>query len=75
MPRLPRITARELLRILERDGWYTARQSGSHVILHHPTKRGRVVVPVHHGKPLRLGTLAQILDDAGLRIEAFGRLQ
>ncbi len=30
-PKLPRITAAELLRALRRDGWYEHHQVGSHV--------------------------------------------
>lgn len=34
-----------LLRILNRDGWVTKRQKGSHLIMTHPTKQGVLVVP------------------------------
>ncbi|MGN6493270.1 MAG: type II toxin-antitoxin system HicA family toxin [Agriterribacter sp.] len=29
----------ELLRLLKRDGWFVVRQSGSHMILEHPSKK------------------------------------
>jgi len=64
--RLPRITAAELLRALRRDGWLPDHQTGSHMALLHPTKPGRVVVPIHPGKIIKLKTLQGILDDAGL---------
>ncbi|MBI2941185.1 MAG: type II toxin-antitoxin system HicA family toxin, partial [Chloroflexi bacterium] len=35
-PRLPRITAAELLRALRRAGWQQHRQTGSHLHLVHP---------------------------------------
>jgi predicted RNA binding protein YcfA (HicA-like mRNA interferase family) len=73
--RLPRLTADELLRVLRRDGWFVSRQAGSHVVLRHPTKAGRVVVPVHSGTIVKLGTLAGILDDAGLTAEDVARLR
>ena len=66
MPRLPRITATELLRALGRAGWYRDHQLGSHVYLRHPTSPGLVVVPVHAGRILRLKTLQSILDQAGM---------
>ncbi len=72
-PKLPRVTATELLRALRRDEWFIARQSGSHVSLKHPTKPGLVVVPQHRGT-LRTGTIASALDDAGLTGEDLARL-
>ena len=65
MPKLPRVTASEILAALGRDGWYRSRQSGSHVILRHPTKPGIVPVPVHRGT-LKTGTVSTILNQAGL---------
>lgn len=67
-PRLPRITAVDLLRALKRDGWRPMRQSGSHVILHHPTKLGRVAVPKHSHVIIKLKTLASILEQAELTV-------
>lgn len=64
--RLPRVTGVELLRALQRAGWTEARRRGSHVILHHEARNVRLVVPVHPGKIMKLGTLGGILDDAGL---------
>ena len=41
MSKLPRVTATELIRALNRDGWHELRQqSGSHVILGHASKSG-----------------------------------
>jgi predicted RNA binding protein YcfA (HicA-like mRNA interferase family) len=74
MPRLPRIAADELLRALKRDGWAEVRRRGSHVVLDHPTKPGIVVVPVHAGKVLAIGTLNAILDQAGLSVDDLRRL-
>ena len=71
--RLPRITADEVLRALLRDGWYVERQR-AHVILAHLSKPGTVVVPRLKGKTLRLGTLGQIIDAAGLTVDEFRRL-
>ena len=72
--RVPRVTAAEALRALNRDGWSVTRQSGSHAILRRPTKPGRVVVPIHRGTTLRVGTMASILAQAGLTPDEFGRL-
>ena len=72
--KLPRITATELLRALNRAGWFVRRQAGSHIIPRHPTRTGRVVVPMHKHSALRIGTLAQILKDAGLSVDELKEL-
>jgi len=72
-PKLPRITAAELLSALHRDGWYDVRQSGSHLSLQHPEKTNTVTVPRHRGT-LRLGTLRSILDQAGLSADNLQKL-
>ena len=69
--RLPQVTGAKVVRVLERKGWYVKRVHGSHYIMAHAEKRGaRVVVPVHP-KPLRKGTLADIIEQAGLTVEEF----
>ena len=37
----------ELIRLLQKDGWFVIRQSGSHMIMQHPTKKGQIVYPNH----------------------------
>jgi mRNA interferase HicA len=58
----------ELLRILKKDGWYEVRQSGSHIIMQHPTKRNTVPVPFHASKEVKKGTLNQILKMTEINI-------
>ena len=58
---------KELLRKLLADGWYKIDQEGSHLQLKHPTKPGRVTIPVHSGKDIAPGTLNSILKQAGLK--------
>lgn len=72
--KLPRATAEEVLRVLGRDGWFVTRQSGSHLVLRHNVKAGRVVVPRHRRKTLKLATIASILKEAELSPEEFRRL-
>ena len=60
---------REVLKLLESDGWYIERTSGSHVQFRHPTKPGTVTIP-GGGKGSRdipPGTLNSILKQAGLK--------
>lgn len=67
-PKMPRITASELMRALRRDGWQQVRQSGSHAILKHPDKPGRVTIPMHTHKTLKSQTLESILEQADLTV-------
>ena len=72
--RLPRVTAIQVVRALHRNGWIDDRQVGSHLVLLHPTRGGRVVVPMHRGKILKLRTLGDILKQAGLTPNDLRRL-
>jgi predicted RNA binding protein YcfA (HicA-like mRNA interferase family) len=71
---MPRITAAEVMKALKRDGWQQVRQRGSHVILTHPTKVGRVTIPLHTNKVLRLQTLESILEQSGLTVDELTEL-
>lgn len=62
-------TAKELLRFLRIVGYREKRQTGSHRILVHPTRR-MLVVPVHRGD-LPRGLFLQILKDAGFTEKEF----
>jgi predicted RNA binding protein YcfA (HicA-like mRNA interferase family) len=68
-PKAPRITALELLKALHRDGWLKVRQTGSHALLKHNTKYGRVTVPIHAGVIIKPKTLETILKQANLSID------
>ena len=61
------MTARELLRTLHHDGWYDVDQEGSHLQLKHPTKPGKITIPMHSGRDIAPGTLNNILKCAGLK--------
>jgi predicted RNA binding protein YcfA (HicA-like mRNA interferase family) len=66
MPRLPRISARELVHALEKEGFVLSRSRGSHRIYRHPETGKRVTVPYHAGRTIPPGTLANILREAGI---------
>ncbi len=57
---------REIVKRIEKDGWYLKRTSGSHHIFKHHSKPGRIVVAYHGAKDIPEGTLKSILRDAGL---------
>jgi predicted RNA binding protein YcfA (HicA-like mRNA interferase family) len=70
-PKLPRVSAEEAIRSLERLGFVQIRQRGSHVILKKGTSAGYIgcVVPLH--RELAIGTLRSVLRQAGVTPEEF----
>jgi predicted RNA binding protein YcfA (HicA-like mRNA interferase family) len=58
---------REVVRLLEADGWYLARTRGSHRQYKHPTKAGTVTVSGKPNVDVPPGTLNSILKQAGLK--------
>lgn len=68
MAKFPRLTARDLIRILERQGFLLVRQSGSHMI--YRNKQGiRATVPFHGAKIIHPKIVKRILDDLKLSEE------
>jgi predicted RNA binding protein YcfA (HicA-like mRNA interferase family) len=61
---------REVIRLLEADGWYLVAIKGSHRQYKHPTKPGRVTIAGHSGDDLAPGTLNSILKQAQLKMES-----
>jgi predicted RNA binding protein YcfA (HicA-like mRNA interferase family) len=59
--------AREIIRIIEKDGWTLWRQKGSHMQFKHPTKPGTTTVPYHGSKDLAKINIESILKQAGLK--------
>lgn len=60
-----KMTAKEIIKILKADGWSKKSQKGSHLQMIHPTKPGKVTIPIHGGD-LDLKTYKSILKQAGL---------
>jgi len=63
MPRLPRLTAKQITSILEKRGFKLVRQSGSHKIFRNFEGK-RTTVPFHDNKILHPKVLQSILKDA-----------
>jgi predicted RNA binding protein YcfA (HicA-like mRNA interferase family) len=72
--RLPRVTAAEVIKVIEQVGFSLARQSGSHKIYKDQEGR-RVTIPYHAGNILHPKVLKSILRDADLSIEQFEELR
>jgi predicted RNA binding protein YcfA (HicA-like mRNA interferase family) len=58
---------KELIALIEADGWLQARQKGSHRQFHHPTKPGTVTVSGKPSVDIPPGTLSNALKQAGLK--------
>jgi predicted RNA binding protein YcfA (HicA-like mRNA interferase family) len=71
--KLPRVTAADAIKVLERIGFVFSRQSGSHKIYKNREGR-RTTIPYHSGKILNPKTLSSILRDSDLTVEKFKEL-
>ena len=58
---------RELIALIEADGWVQVRVTGSHRQFHHPTKPGTVTIAGNAGIDVPAGTLNSVLKQAGLK--------
>jgi predicted RNA binding protein YcfA (HicA-like mRNA interferase family) len=58
---------RDVIKLLEKDGWFLVNTVGSHRQYEHPTKRGKVTVAGKLSDDVRKGTIASILKQAGLK--------
>jgi predicted RNA binding protein YcfA (HicA-like mRNA interferase family) len=61
------VKVRDIVKLIEEDGWYWVRTKGSHHQYKHPTKPGLVTVPGRPGDDVAPGTLNNILKQAGLK--------
>jgi len=59
-------SSREIIKILEEDGWYLVDIEGSHHQFKHPNKIGKTTVK-HPTKDIPLGTLKSIERQSGLK--------
>ncbi|MEI8115485.1 MAG: type II toxin-antitoxin system HicA family toxin [Bacteroidia bacterium] len=58
---------KEIIKLIEDDGWVMARQRGSHIQFKHPTKKGAVTIPYHGNKDVPQWLESSILKQAGLK--------
>jgi predicted RNA binding protein YcfA (HicA-like mRNA interferase family) len=57
---------RDVIKLIEADGWYLVATKGSHRQYRHPVKSGRVTIAGHPGDDLAPGTLNSVLKQAQL---------
>ena len=60
---------REVIKMLEDDGWYLARTKGSHRQFKHPEKAGTVTVSGNLGVDMPIGTLKSVWRQSQLEEE------
>ena len=70
MTKLPRLTGRKLLRLLEKEGFIVKRIKGSHHFLKHIDER-QTVIPIHSKEIIGPGLLYKILRDIEVTKEDF----
>jgi len=61
------VKVRDVIALIEADGWRFDRQVGSHRQYRHPNKPGTVTISGQLGKDVKPGTLASVRRQAGLQ--------
>ncbi len=60
---------RDVIKLIEADGWYLVTTKGSHRQYKHPKKLGRVTIAGHPNDELAPGTLNSVFKQAQLKKE------
>lgn len=58
---------KEIIKLIEQDGWYIVAQRGSHRQYKHPVKKGRVTIAGKSSDDMAKGTTNSILKQAQLK--------
>jgi predicted RNA binding protein YcfA (HicA-like mRNA interferase family) len=69
MPKLPVLSAKDVIKVLTKSGFRVHRQTGSHIHLWNEDQRLLVTVPNH--QELAKGTLISIMKQAKMEREVF----
>ncbi|MBM4122899.1 MAG: addiction module toxin, HicA family [Nitrospira sp.] len=69
--RLPPLKPKDVIKALQRAGFFVHHTSGSHYILKHPDKPTLRVSVAYHNKDLKRRTQESIIEQAGLTAEEF----
>lgn len=63
---LTTVNSKQVIKLLEADGWGLRNVKGSHHVFRHPTKPGHISVP-HSKMDLGVGLVHKLLKQAGLK--------
>jgi predicted RNA binding protein YcfA (HicA-like mRNA interferase family) len=69
----PRLTADQVVALLQAHGFLLAGDSGSHQKWRNPITAKQVIVPYHRGRILPLGTMRSIIEGSGIDVAAWLR--
>ena len=58
---------RDVIKLIEADGWYLVTTKGSHRQYKHPTKSGRITIAGHPNDDLAPGTLNSVFKQAQIQ--------
>ncbi len=74
MSKVPSLSYKKIIAALRKDGWIIVRQRGSHIRLEKKLSDEtlKITVPAH--KPVKRSTLAKILKQAKIDVDAFLKL-
>jgi predicted RNA binding protein YcfA (HicA-like mRNA interferase family) len=73
-PKLAGLKPKQIIRALEKGGFYVHETHGSHVQLKHPSKPGRITVPFHASFDIPRHIVRSIIKQAGLTNDEFAEL-
>ena len=65
--RMPRLTAKAVIKQLKSAGFVEVSQTGSHLKLFNPETRRSAIVPIHSSKIIPVGTLKAVEKQANIR--------
>ena len=68
--KLPLLSSKELCKFLEKEGFKSIRQKGSHIFYRHPDGR-TTVIPIHNKKDIKRSLLREILNEIRMTREEF----
>lgn len=71
--KLPRVKAKDIIRVLEKLGFFLSRQSGSHKIYKNSFGK-RVTIPFHNNKILHPKILKSTINDAEIDTQELKKL-
>ena len=74
MASLHNLKPEKVIRAFERAGWINKKQRGSHVKLIKQGNPNILSIPVHKGKPIKVGLLKDQMRKSGLTEEQFSKL-
>jgi len=61
------LKVKDVIKMIEKDGWILVRIRGGHRQFHHPAKPGTVTIAGKEGIDMPIGTLNSVLKQAGLK--------